>query len=99
MWWRRSSTGLLQVGQPSTGLEHGSRGPLSLWVDFRTQGGQRRRVKCWWQGDHWERWVGSALWVAEGNFRKVKGYRDLPKLVAALENLRPRPPAAQGRAA
>jgi len=43
--------------------------------------------------------VGSALWVAEGNFRKVKGYRDLPKLVAALENLRPRPPAAQARAA
>ena len=31
-----------------------------------------RRVKCWRQGDHLERWVGSALWVAEGNFRKVK---------------------------
>ena len=58
-----------------------------------------RRVKCWQQGDHLERWVGSALWVAEGNFRKVKGYRDLPKLAAALENLRPRPPAAQARAA
>ena len=58
-----------------------------------------RRVKCWRQGDHLERWVGSALWVAEGNFRKVKGYRGLPKLVAALENLRPRPPAAQARAA
>ncbi len=58
-----------------------------------------RRVKCWQQGDQLERWVGSALWVAEGNFRKVKGYRDLPKLVAALENLRPRPPAAQARAA
>ena len=58
-----------------------------------------RRVKCWQQGDHLERWVGSALWVAEGNFRKVKGYQDLPKLVAALENLRPRPPAAQARAA
>ena len=58
-----------------------------------------RRLKCWQQGDHWERWVGSALWVAEGNFRKVKAYRDLPKLVAALENLPPRPPAAQARTA
>ena len=58
-----------------------------------------RRVKCWQRGDHLERWVGSALWVAEGNFRKIKGYRDLPKLVAALENLRPRPPAAQARVA
>ncbi len=58
-----------------------------------------RRVECWRQGDHLQRWVGSALWLAEGNFRKVKGYRDLPKLVAALENLRPRPPTAQARAA
>ena len=40
--------------------------------------------ECSQQGDHLERWVGSARWVAEGNCRKVKGYRDLPKLVAAL---------------
>jgi len=58
-----------------------------------------RRVKCWRRGDHLERWVGSALWVAEGNFRRIKGYRDLPKLLAALENLRPCPPAAQAKAA
>ncbi len=43
------------------------------------------RVKCWQRGDHIERWVGSALWVAEKNFRRVKGYKDLPKLLAALE--------------
>jgi len=58
-----------------------------------------RRVKCWQRGDHLERWVGSALWVAEGNFRRIKGYRHLPKLLAALDNLRPRPPAAQAKAA
>ena len=45
------------------------------------------RVKCWQRGDHIERWVGSALRVAEKNFRRVKGYKDLPKLLAALENL------------
>ena len=58
-----------------------------------------RRVKCWQRGDHLERWVGSALWVAEGNFRRIKGYRDLPKLLAALEKLRPQPPATQAQAA
>ena len=46
-----------------------------------------------------ERWVGSALWVTEGNFRRIKGYRDLPKLLAALEKLRPQPPATQAQAA
>ena len=58
-----------------------------------------RRVKCWQRSDHVERWVGSALWVAEGNFRRIKGYRDLPRFLAALENLKPKPPAAQARAA
>ena len=58
-----------------------------------------RRVKCWQRGDHLERWVGSALWVAEGNFRRIKGYRDLPKLLAALEKLRPQPPESQAKAA
>ena len=58
-----------------------------------------RRVKCWQQGDHRERWVGSALWVAEGNFRKIKGYRDLPKLLDALNELSPPPPVAQAKAA
>ena len=43
-----------------------------------------RRVNCWRQGDHLEIWVGSVLWVAKGNFRKVEGYRGLLKLVAVL---------------
>jgi len=66
---------------------------------FSVVGTVCRRVKCWRRGDHLERWVGSALWVAEGNFRRIKGYRNLPKLLAALENLRPRPPAGQAKAA
>jgi putative transposase len=45
------------------------------------------RVKCWQRGDHLERWVGSSLWVAEKNFRRVKGYKDLPKLLGVLEQL------------
>jgi len=58
-----------------------------------------RRVKCWQLGDHRERWVGSALWVAEGNFKRIKGYQSLPKLLTALDKLRPPKPADKAAAA
>ncbi len=48
----------------------------------------RRSMSDWQRGDHIERWVGSALWVAEKNFRRVKGYKDLPKLLELLEKRR-----------
>jgi putative transposase len=38
-----------------------------------------RNVKRWRAGDHIERWVGSGLLVAERQFRKVQGYRDIPR--------------------
>jgi putative transposase len=43
-----------------------------------------RRVKRWREGDHRERWAGSALLLAESKFRRVKGYRELPQLLSAL---------------
>jgi len=43
-----------------------------------------RRVKRWREGDHRERWAGSALLLAESKFRRVKGYREIPKLLSAL---------------
>jgi transposase-like protein len=45
-----------------------------------------RNVKRWRAGDHIERWVGSGLLVAERQFRKVQGYREIPALLAALAN-------------
>ena len=30
------------------------------------------------------RWVGAALQEAERGFRRIRGYKDMPKLVAAL---------------
>ena len=56
-----------------------------------------RRLKRWRAGDHIERWVGSALWTAEGNFRPVRGCRDLPALWRALAERQPQsaaPPQA-----
>jgi hypothetical protein len=45
-----------------------------------------RNVKRWRAGDHIERWVGSGLLVAERQFRKVQGYREIPALLSALAN-------------
>ena len=47
-----------------------------------------RRVKRWREGDHRERWAGSALLLAESKFRRVKGYREIPQLLSALANQR-----------
>lgn len=57
-----------------------------------------QRVKRWQRGDHRERWVGAGLWLAERSFRRVKGYKQLPKLLAELAKLNT-PPPAQARAA
>jgi transposase-like protein len=45
-----------------------------------------RNVKRWRAGDHIERWVGSGLLVAERQFRKVQGYREIPSLLTTLAN-------------
>lgn len=45
-----------------------------------------RRVKRWRDGDHRERWAGSALLLAESKFRRVKGYKEMPNLLSALAN-------------
>jgi transposase-like protein len=44
-----------------------------------------RNVKRWRSGSMIVRWVSAALLEAERHFRRVRGYRDLPHLVCALE--------------
>jgi hypothetical protein len=41
-------------------------------------------VNRWREGDHRERWAGSAMLLAETKFRRLKGYREISKLVTAL---------------
>lgn len=43
-----------------------------------------RNVKRWRDGAMVVRWVGSALHDAQEHFRRVRGYKDMPVLVAAL---------------
>jgi transposase-like protein len=45
-----------------------------------------RNVKRWRTGDQIERWVGSGLLVAERQFRKVIGFRQIPLLLSSLAN-------------
>jgi putative transposase len=48
-----------------------------------------RNVKRWHGGDQRERWVGSGLLVAEKQFRRVRGYKQIPGLLRVLETLKP----------
>ena len=54
-----------------------------------------RNVKRWRDGDHIERWVGSGLLVAERQFRKVIGYKQIPLLLSAMDNAADQPPIAK----
>jgi transposase-like protein len=48
-----------------------------------------RNVKRWHNGDQRERWVGSGLLVAEKQFRRIQGYKQIPNLLRELEALAP----------
>lgn len=54
-----------------------------------------RNVKRWRDGDHIERWVGSGLLVAERQFRKVIGYRQIPLLLSSMANFVSKKPIAK----
>jgi putative transposase len=49
-------------------------------------------VKRWHGGDQRERWVGSGLLVAEKQFRRIQGYKQIPILLRELEALIPSKP-------
>jgi putative transposase len=48
-----------------------------------------RNVKRWHDGDQRERWVGSGLLVAQKQFRRIIGYKQIPALIRELETLAP----------
>jgi Transposase, Mutator family len=48
-----------------------------------------RNVKRWHDGDQRERWVGSGLLVAQKQFRRITGYKQIPALIRELETLTP----------
>ena len=48
----------------------------------------QRNVKRWRSGEMALRWTAAGMLEAERQFRRVVGYRDLPKLLAAIERER-----------
>lgn len=46
-----------------------------------------RRVANWRNGNMRHRWCATGLLVAESKFNKIRGYRNIPKLIGALQNL------------
>jgi transposase-like protein len=58
-----------------------------------------RNVKRWRDGDHIERWVGSGLLVAERQFRKVIGHRQIPLLLSSFATAVSKKPIVKGAAA
>jgi len=57
-----------------------------------------RNVKRCRAGDQIERWVGSGLLVAERQFRRVIGYRQIPQLLSSLSNAVAKKSVAKGAA-
>jgi putative transposase len=54
-------------------------------------------VKRWHGGDQRERWVGSGLLVAQKQFRRIQGHKQVPVLLRELENLMPSKPTLAKR--
>jgi transposase-like protein len=61
--------------------------------------GYTRNVKRWRDGQMVLRWVASALSDARKRFRALRGFRDIPKLIAALQRRMPPDEATQPKAA
>jgi len=57
-----------------------------------------RNVKRWRPGDQIERWVASGLLVAERQFRKVIGHRQIPLLLSSMANAVSKKPIVKGAA-
>jgi transposase-like protein len=57
-----------------------------------------RNVKRWRKGDQIERWVGSGLLVAERQFRKVIGHRQISVLLSSMADAVSKKPIAKGAA-
>ena len=60
---------------------------LSIPIEsaFSTTADLTRRVKRWRDGDMRIRWATAGLLRAESKFRRLRGFREIPQLIHALE--------------
>jgi putative transposase len=60
-----------------------STNPCELMIEIVRH--TQRNVKRWHEGDMRKRWTAAGMIVAEQQFRRIIGYRDLATLVIAIE--------------
>jgi len=75
---------LIRLGVPAELFVHLSSTNL-IESSLSTTRKVARNVKRWRDGDMCHRWCGAGLVLAEKRFRRVKRYRHMPRLVAAME--------------
>jgi transposase-like protein len=61
-----------------------STNPVESMIDIVRE--HARNVKCWQDGDMRLRWAAAGMLAAADQFRRVKGYRQLPQLARALRH-------------
>ena len=70
-------------GEQTTARERGTAARLRPYIEIVRH--TQRNVKRWQDGDMRKRWTAAGMLVAEQQFRRIIGYRDLAKLVIAIE--------------
>jgi len=75
---------LIRLGLPAELFVHLSSTNL-IESSLATARKVSRNVKRWRDGDMRRRWCATGLLVAEKRFRRVKGYRHMPRLIDAIE--------------
>ena len=76
-------TGAEGGGEQTTARKRGTAARLRPYIEIVRY--TQRNVKRWQDGDMRKRWTAAGMLVAEQQFRRIVGYRDLAKLVIAIE--------------
>jgi hypothetical protein len=69
-------------GEQTTARKRGTAARLRPYIEIVRE--HARNVKHWQGGDMRLRWAAAGMLTAQAQFRRVKGYRQLPLLAAAL---------------
>ena len=70
-------------GEQTTARKRGTAALLRPYIEIVRD--HARNVKHWQRGDMRLRWAAAGMLAAATQFRRVKGYRQLPALAAALK--------------
>jgi putative transposase len=70
-------------GEQTTARKRGMAARLRPYIEIVRS--TQRNVKRWRDGDMRKRWTAAGMLVAEQQFRRIIGYRDLAKLIIAIE--------------